>query len=205
MTPITRITPTMALLLVRLRSVEGRESECSGRRRDGTLYDLPTVPFNDVSRRSARTWVVLASRLIALGCFTAGIVIKQGAAWALMAVAVGLLLVSLTWRRKAVTAPGAIWSAAADLLAGGRQFPGQISLTPSELVWIPSRYSMSKGRTDLTLPLLPEGGLHVEPGPGLLDLQLVAPDSTGASTRFLTHRSRRLRLVLKRLGSPPHL
>lgn len=149
-----------------------------------------------IARRSIRGWSILITRLGALGCFTAGVVIEHGIGFALMALAVGVSFVTLTWRPKALSADGAVWTGSADLIQDRRRFPGQLSVTASEVVWVPTRWSSSKGLSRQSLPLMAHDPVVLQAGPALFDLLVLVPSAGGARIVFGTRRSRRLQRAL---------
>jgi len=107
---------------------------------------------------------------------------------------VGLVLVLAALRRKAPTAPGALYTAGADLLAAdGRKLPGQLSLTTSALTWFPRRYCVQRhGQQVVSIEVLACKEISLQRGYGLMSVILTVVASDGVTRRFGTHTSRRL-------------
>ncbi len=148
--------------------------------------------------RSAQAWLVIAVRTLAavLWLIAAGTLHRPLFAFAIAGV--GLVLVLATFRRKAPTAPGALYTAAADLLADdGRKLPGQLSLTMSALTWVPSRYSVRRhGQQVVSVEVLGCKEISLQRGYGLIDVILTVVRTDGVTLRFGTHTSRRLARTL---------
>ena len=152
----------------------------------------------DIAPRSTWSRVAIALRLSAVVLIGAAVASEQGMRWALISVAVGLLVVPLAFRRKAAPVAGALWSASADLLKGSRHFPGELSVLSDSVVWIPSSYSRHHGLGQLTVQLGEGTVVRLESGPALLDLFVDVRVADHESTRFLTHRSLGLRQAVRR-------
>ncbi|HEY5034866.1 MAG TPA: hypothetical protein VIJ30_07095 [Candidatus Dormibacteraeota bacterium] len=143
----------------------------------------------------------LALRGLALACFIAGLVADRASTrWLLIAMAAGLLLVPIAWRRKAPVAAGAIWSASADLMHGATKLPGQLCFTPESVVWTPSSYSRRHGEEEISVPLTGDTSVSLENGPSLLDVLIIVRRSTGEPAQFLTHRTPRLRRTIRKIS-----
>jgi hypothetical protein len=156
--------------------------------------------------RPIRSWIVLALRPLAAGCFVVGLVIDGHARFALVSVAGAGLLVAAVFRRQAPRMRGALWSSPADLMRGGSRLPGQLSLLSDAVVWTPSAYSRRHG-FDHAVRLAPENwsGLNVEAGPALLDVQIAVRSADGQTANFTTHRSTGLMEAIRQLReTDPH-
>ncbi|HEV2175034.1 MAG TPA: hypothetical protein VGR71_15780, partial [Nitrospira sp.] len=95
---------------------------------------------------------------------------------------------------------GAIFSGSADLLSEeGKKLPGQLSLTVSEVAWVPNHYSEVRGAKGWSVAVGDGLKLSLQRGPGLLDLVLTV-GTAGNERRFLAHQSRRLRRAVERLA-----
>jgi hypothetical protein len=131
-----------------------------------------------------------------LACVAAGVVIRQGAGVALLAVALGLLLIGVAWRPKGEAGPGAVYSASADLLSdAGGHLPGQLSISADSVVWTPTAYSRRHGADVVTLAR--DGStVSLDRGPALLDVIVAVSETRGPERRFLTRRSGALRRAL---------
>ena len=150
-------------------------------------------------------WASLVCRCAAVVCAGAGLAARHGVEVGLTTSAVGLLVVPLAWRRKASGVSNALCTQSADLLDdGGRHLPGELSVTPTELVWVPSDHSRRRGATELRAPLAGPAEVVLQRGSALMDLVIQAQPSGAEAFRLLTHRSRRLRRVLDAAsGRPP--
>jgi hypothetical protein len=164
------------------------------------------VPVNEdadrtesvIARRSGLSWLATLLRVLSLVGFVLALTLEGSGRWIWLAAAVGLLLIPFAWRRKADSAPGAVWSASADLLDGSHHFPGQLSITSDSVVWIPSHYSVGRGQVKLVLPMSDRGAVSLRAGPALLDV-LLEVGSHGRSTRFVTHRTPSLKRAVAEL------
>jgi hypothetical protein len=153
----------------------------------------------EAARRSLQTRRILALRGLGLACFIAGLVAHHASLrWLLIAVAAGLLLVPIAWRRKAPVAAGALWNASADLMKDATKVPGQLSFTPESVVWMPSSYSRRHGEEEISVPRTGDTSVSLEYGPSLLDVLIIVRPSTGEPTRFLTRWSPRLRRTIRK-------
>jgi hypothetical protein len=152
-----------------------------------------------VAPRSSWSRSALVFRLLALGLFVVALARESGLRWVLVALACGLLVIPLVWRRKATPAASAVWTASADLIKGSKHAPGQLSFTPEAVVWSPSSYSLRHGHEQLVAPL-PKAKVALQAGPGLLDAY-VDVRWPGRDVRFLTRRSPRLRRAVRQLTS----
>lgn len=138
----------------------------------------------------------MAARIGSLACFAAGVIIRQGAGVALVVVALGLLLIGVAWRPKGDAAPGAVYSASADLLSNaGGHLPGQLSITADSFVWTPTAYSLRHGADEVTLAR-DGSAVSLDRGPALLDVIVALSETHGPERRFLTRRSGALRRAL---------
>ena len=110
----------------------------------------------EISPRSPRSRAALALRVLALGCFIAGLVADHASLrWLLIVVAAGLLLVPIAWRdRKGPTVAGALWNASADVMQGAAEVPRTAVLhrrlgdLDAELLLPPSRTGTDIGPTN---------------------------------------------------------
>ena len=98
-----------------------------------------------------------------------------------------ILPVLLAMRDKTANRLDALWSGSADLLAEGRKYPGQLSLTADSLAWVPSKYSIRHGLTEFSCRSDAIAGL--DSGSALLDLVITVRSATRGETRFLTRMS----------------
>lgn len=138
--------------------------------------------------------------MLALGCFVAGLVADHASLrWLLIAVAAGLLLVPIAWRRKAPVAAGAFWNASADFMHGATKSPGQLSFTSESVVWTPSKYSRNDGQEQISVPLTGDTSITLERGSSLLDVLILVRPPTGEPAQFLTHWSPRLRRTIRKM------
>jgi hypothetical protein len=150
--------------------------------------------------RSSVSWLAIACRLLAIVAVGFALVREGGIRWVLVAVALGLVLVPFTWRRKAAPATGAIWNASADLIEGGKHAPGELSFTPDAVVWTPNSHSLSNGHEGLVLSLTEGATVELTSGPALLDV-FVDVREPGREVRFLTHRSKGLERAVSQLST----
>jgi hypothetical protein len=156
----------------------------------------------EIARRSPRSRAILALRVLALGCFVAGLVADHASLrWLLIAVATGLLLVPIAWRPKAPATAGAFWSASADVMHGVSRFPGQLCFTDDSAIWTPSSYSRHHGQEQISIPLTGDTPISLEHGSSLLDVLILVRPPTGEPARFLTHWSPRLRRAIRKMRS----
>ncbi len=129
---------------------------------------------------------------------TAAVWVWIGPVVAVISVAVGILVGLLVYRKKAPSVPGAVYSAAADVIAPGspKRRPGQLSLTASGISWLPSTYSERQGvgRIDFDFTKVV---VALQNGPALLDLTLVISMPTGQVYQLCIHRSAALRRTLR--------
>lgn len=149
--------------------------------------------------RDASTRVALVVKVLAgAGALVVG-GIRYGLLGVVIVVSLGLGLAVLSQRRKAAPVPGHRWAAPADLLLGGRKFPGQLSVLGDAIVWRPSRHSVRHGLGEVHADT--SFTAHVNAGPALADvyLTLTAPD--GGVTTFLTRRSSRLVRAVEQFGT----
>jgi hypothetical protein len=154
----------------------------------------------DIARRSPRSRGTLALRVLALGCFVTGLVADHASLrWLLIAVAAGLLLVPIAWRRKAPVAVRAFWNASADVMQGARKFPGQLCFTADSVIWTPSKYSRHHGEEQISVPLTGDTSITLERGSSLLDVLILVRPPTGEPAQFLTHWSPRLRRTIRKM------
>lgn len=117
-------------------------------------------------------------------------------------IAASAALVLVGFRSKAPSPPGTLASSSADRLGAGRPFPGQLSLTQSEIIWKPSKYSQRRGEHDVVFPLDQAPGVRLAIGPGILDGTVTITSNDHAAT-FGTHRTSRLWRRLGMLSQTP--
>lgn len=178
------------------------QGESPGSTPDGSAGqdDRPRV----ITRPGARSWLYRGAWLAATLCFAAAIAHENGAAGIAVAALAGLVLTWAGLRRRSSTVDGAAWSASADLLRGGRQFPGQVSLTTRSVVWRPARSSRRRGVQGLTLDIREAGCVvRAEAGPGLVDVVLQVRNADGVVASFLTHRHAGLTTALEQMTGRP--
>ncbi len=145
----------------------------------------------NLERRSVRARLALASRILAAALLTAALVLEhRRPVWVFAALVIGLALIALSWRRKGPMVPGSLYATSADLISNGtrpRQYPGELSVTPTRLVWNPSPYSLSHGLEPISITGAECAGIRTERGAALLDVIVSAQRVGGEETRFLTH------------------
>jgi hypothetical protein len=120
----------------------------------------------------------------------------QGLWWILLAAAIGVAIVPVTWRRKAAIAPGARFASSADyILAEARrgQVPGELSFTARGIHWAPSKDSAAKGFLPLSFAIGECAPVSMRAGPALLDVVITVRRRSGGEWSFLTHRRTGLR------------
>jgi hypothetical protein len=156
-----------------------------------------------IAPRTARSRLALASRIAAAACLLAGLLTeRQHLTWVLVAVAAGLVIVPVAWRRKAVVSPGTLFASSADFIPNSprrAQFPGELSVTAHEISWAPSRYSVGKGLPPLSLAMADCAAITMQRGSGLMDVIITVRRRTGGEWAFLTHWSPGLRRAITRL------
>jgi hypothetical protein len=152
------------------------------------------------SRRTARGWVGLSLRVLALAFLTAALIVHGDARLVPIAAVLACLLVMFVLRDRAPASSGAAWSGSADLLEEGRKFSGQLSLASGCAVWIPSAHSLRDGVDEITMEIGPESVLALETGPALLDV-IVTVSGPGRNRQFLTHRGPALQRAIRRLSA----
>jgi hypothetical protein len=161
-------------------------------------------PADKVGRRSSLSWIAISCRLVAALGFASSLIVEHGIRWVLVAISLGLLAVPLALRKKARAVTGALWFASADLLEDQKKFPGELSLMSSAVTWIPSSYSRHLGKHEVNLSLTSDSSIQLQSGPALLDVLIDVTDANGQQTRFLTHRSSRLRHAMLQIGPEQH-
>lgn len=146
------------------------------------------------NRRNA---VALVVRLLAATAGVASLALRNGWALALLCVAGALLLVPVAWRVKAARVPGALCSISADLLSPrNTHVPGELSVTPEDITWLPSKWAIDRGYGMLEIGRDRQPRIEVLGGPALLDLTVTVILPGGDQWIFRTHRSRALRRAL---------
>ncbi len=147
--------------------------------------------------------LVLASRLCALAFLVAALLLEhQQLRWILLALAAGLAIGPVAWRRKAAIAPDAFFASSADLIPGGprrTQLSGELSLATTALTWTPSRHSISEGFDPMSIAISDCAVITMQRGPALLDVIISVRRENGIRTDFLTHWSPGLRRALAQL------
>ena len=151
--------------------------------------------------REFRRWLSLAFRLAAVVVIALALALRDGLGLALALVAVGFLLVPVTWRPKAIVAEGAAYSTSADLVSSAAtRFPGQLSVTQSAVVWVPSAYSRKRGEETISISGEDRPAITLRSGPALFDLTVAVTTGNGPERCFRTHQSRHLRRALSKIG-----
>jgi hypothetical protein len=116
---------------------------------------------------------------------------------AAVALALGLAILPIAWRRKAPVAPDTDFSTSADrLLPNGSHRPGQLSITRTTLTWTPSRWSARRGQQSVDIDARACKTISLERGVALLDLVLEITPVDGEAIRLLTHSNRRLQAAI---------
>jgi hypothetical protein len=152
--------------------------------------------------RTQRAWLPLTVRVLWLILFATAVARRHHPVVALSAVALGLALLPVAWRRKAPVAPGAVYSSSADqLLPNGRHRPGQLSITTTALTWMPSGYSVEHGEQAVRIDARRCKAITLERGVGLLDVLLTITPVEGEAMRLLTHSSRHLKAAISDLDA----
>jgi hypothetical protein len=147
--------------------------------------------------RTGRARLALSARGLWLILFATAVARRHHPVEALSAVALGLALLPIAWRRKAPVAPGAVYTSSADqLLPNGRHRPGQLSLTTTTLTWMPSEYSARHGEQAVNIDARLCSAITLERGVGLLDVLLTITPGEGEAIRLLTHSSRHLEAAI---------
>jgi hypothetical protein len=161
--------------------------------------DNESVP-DRITPRSRLSRLSLLSRVAAAPLFLAAFVYERhGVWWIIGAIALGLVLIALSWRRKAAVVPGSAFAASADFCPDGnhlRKFPGELSITTSGLTWSPSKYSSGKGLRPVSLVTGECQSVSMQAGSALLDVVITVRGRTGSEWSFLTHRSPSLRRAI---------
>jgi hypothetical protein len=159
----------------------------------------------NIRRRGVLTRLALAFRISSAALLFAAFVLEHHQLrWILVALAVGLAVVPVAWRRKGATVPGALYWSSADLLADGtrqKQYPGELSVTSTGLTWTPSRYSTSHGLAPVSIPTTACTAISMERGAALLDVIISARRVGGEESRFLTHWRPGLPRAIARLSA----
>jgi hypothetical protein len=147
--------------------------------------------------RTQRARLALIARGLSLILFATAVALQHHPLEALSAVALGLALLPIAWRRKAPVAPGAVYTSSADqLLPNGRHRPGQLSLTTTTLTWLPSDYAVKHGGQAISIDARRCRAIALERGVGLLDVLLTVTPVEGEAIRLLTHSSRHLETAI---------
>jgi hypothetical protein len=154
---------------------------------------------NGTIRRTARGWVALSLRVLALVFLTAALIVHGDFRLLPIAAVLGCILVIFVLRDRGPAATGAAWSGSADLLKEGRKFSGQLSLADGRVVWSPSVRSRRDGLDEISMDITSESDLALETGPALLDV-IVAVSVPAGNHQFLTHRGPALRRAIRRLS-----
>jgi hypothetical protein len=149
-----------------------------------------------VGARSRTATTALVARIAGVASFLTVALITGRVLIAVVVLAVGVALAVLSGRRRAAVVDGALYTASADKLVGGvRRRPGQLSITPAALTWIPSRYSAGRGEEEVSIDRRDRPRIELQRGGGLSDL-LTVTAADGTAIRLLTRSSRRLHDVL---------
>ena len=162
--------------------------------------DSDDPPVAWLRPRSVAGWFGIVLKVLAAVAYLLALSRAYRWPWALLATALGGLLIRVAFQSKGLIAEGATWSASADLLIGRHKYPGQLSLTSEEVTWAPSRYSERKRVAAVRVPLA-TSMVDLNAGPALLDVIVrITADGGGEPLRFLTRRSAGLRDATRNFG-----
>jgi len=147
--------------------------------------------------RTQRVRLALTARALSLILFATAVARRHHPVEAVSALALGLALLPIAWRRKAPVVPGAVYTSSADqLLPTGRHRPGQLSITTTMLTWMPSRYSTEHGRQAVSIDARRCRAITLERGAGLFDVLLTVTPVEGEEIRLLTHSTSHLKTAI---------
>jgi hypothetical protein len=136
---------------------------------------------------------------------------ERGLHWPLFAIVVAIVVsvfvlceIALHWPLRANSVRGARWSAWAHLLDGRRISPGRLSFTPESVVWMPSRYSVWRGCTQIDIQIVAADQIAMQSGPALYDVSVYVRANDAGVVRFATLRTQRLQRAIRGFsGEPP--
>jgi hypothetical protein len=151
-----------------------------------------------VRPRTRRAWLALSFRALSLSLLVVGAAaLDHHPVVAAGALALGLAVLPIAWRRKAPVAPDAVFTASADrLLLNGSHRPGQLSITRTTLAWTPSGWSARHGQQSIDIDAQDCKAISMERGVAILDLVIEITPVDGEAIRLLTHSSRRLQAAI---------
>jgi hypothetical protein len=162
-------------------------------------FDNESVP-DGITPRGRLSRLSLLSRVAAAALFLAAFVFEgHGIWWIIGAIALGVVLIALSWRGKAAVVPGSAFASSADYCPDANRlgtFPGELSITTSGLMWSPSKYSSGKGLRPVSLLTGECQSVSMQAGSALLDVVITVRGRTGSEWSFLTHRSPGLRRAI---------
>jgi hypothetical protein len=151
-----------------------------------------------VRPRTRRSWLALGFRALSLSLLVmSAAVLDHHPVVAAVAIALGLAVLPIAWRRKAPVAPDAVFTASADrLLLNGSHRPGQLSITPTTLAWTPSGWSARHDQKSIGIDARDCKAISMERGVALLDLVIEITPVDGEAIRLLTHSNRQLEAAI---------
>jgi len=164
------------------------------------MVDKTNTPAEGPSRRTERNWLIIVLRGLSAFTFLTAFFVAHGLRWASLLVAMALLLTAIGLRRKAPIVKDSFWTASADFVDGQTKYPGQLSLLPHEIIWVPSEYSRQRGHLERAITVSSSENIRLAKGAGLFDVILDVDELNGQTNRFLTHRGATLRSALQRLN-----
>jgi len=140
------------------------------------MVDKQNAPADGSSSRSERSWLVVVLRGLSAFPFLMSFFVAHGLRWGLLMVAFALVVTAISFRRKAPTAKGSSWTASADYLDGQTRYPGQLSLIPHQIIWVPSEYSCQRGQLEMAIDLSSSDHVRLAKGAGLVDVIIDVDD-----------------------------
>jgi hypothetical protein len=154
----------------------------------------------EIVRRTKGRWATFVLSVLALGFLTAAFIVHGDVRLLPIAAVLGCVLILFATRAKAPATAGAVWSGSADLLQGGRKFPGQLSLEAECAIWRPSRFSLRRGVQEIEIQIDSNSQLTLESGRALLDV-IVTVSAANSRHRFLTHGAPALKHAIQMIGA----
>ncbi len=152
--------------------------------------------------RTRDAWLVLAARGLVVVLFATAAVSGHHLVRLLVVFALGVALILFVFRRKAPAASGSVYTSSADrVLPGGRQRPGQLSITTTAVVWTPNRGSARRGLKAVSIEALECRKITLERGVGVRDVFLTITPVEGETIRLLTRSNRHLKGSIESLDA----
>jgi len=149
-----------------------------------------------VDSRPLRSWAIIVCSVLAAACLVTSLILRNALALRLIVVTLGLALAGAAMRPKAPAVEGALFTGSADLLGARSSLPGQLSVTPQGLTWVPSPHLRARGVDPWSATRSDGLKVTLQRGPALLDLILTAEAGPNDQRRFLTHGGRRLKRAI---------